>query len=262
MTYCTLTLEVAEGLARVDLARPAVRNRIDAEFCNDLRSLGLELGARRDVRAVLITAQGEYFSVGGDIETFAVDREQLPARILTWTAELHVGLTRLLTMDAPLVAAVQGAVAGGAASLVAACDVVCIAATAHISSAYPHIGFSADLGATFTFAARMGLARARRFLLLSETLDAQAALEAGLVDRICAVESLRPQSEALARQLANGPTRALGEIRRLMLTAFGRPLESQLEAEALAQTRVAATLDAWEGVTAFRDKRAPGFQGR
>jgi 2-(1,2-epoxy-1,2-dihydrophenyl)acetyl-CoA isomerase len=262
MKYNTLTLQVADGLARVELARPALRNRIDAEFCRDLRSLADELATRRDVRAVLVTAQGEYFSVGGDVDSFAADREQLQGLILDWTGELHLGLTRLMTMDPPIVVAVQGAVAGGAASLVAACDVVCLASSARISSAYPKIGLSADLGATFTFAARMGLARARRFLLLGETLDAQAALESGLADRICAAESLQSESEAVARQLASGPTRALGELRRLMLNVFARPLESQLEAEAQAQCRVGATEDAWRGIVAFREKRRPEFQGR
>jgi 2-(1,2-epoxy-1,2-dihydrophenyl)acetyl-CoA isomerase len=259
--YRTLTLTVADGLARIELVRAALRNRIDAEFCGDLRSLALELGTRRDIRAALITAQGEYFSVGGDIDTFASDRGRLPVRVRDWTADLHGALTRLLTMDPPLVAAVQGTVAGGAASLVAACDVVCIASAARISAAYPLIGFSADLGATFTLAARMGLARARRFLLLGETLDAQAALEVGLADRVCAAESLQSESEAIARRLASGPTKALGEIRRLMLTALGRPLESQLEAEAQAQVRIAGTLDAWEGVVAFRARRRPSFRG-
>lgn len=261
MKYSTLTLNVADGLARIELARPALRNRIDAEFCRDLCSLAHELGTRRDVRAALITAQGEYFSVGGDIDSFASDRQRLPHLILDWTGALHLGLTRLMTMDPPIVVAVQGTVAGGAASLVAACDVVCMSASARIGSAYPHIGLSADLGATFTFAARMGLARARRFLLLGEILDAPAALATGLVDKVCAAELLQSESEAIARQLASGPTKALGEMRRLMLTAFAKPIESQLEAEAQAQCRVGATGDAWRGIVAFRDKRRPGFRG-
>lgn len=261
MNYTTLSLKVADGLARIELARPALRNCIDAEFCRDLCALANQLSSRRDVRAALLTAQGEYFSVGGDIHSFAADRERLPQLILDFTGALHLGLTRLMMMDAPIVAAVQGTVAGGAASLVAACDVVCMSASAHISSAYSRIGLSADLGASFTFAARMGLARARRFLLLGEILDAQAALATGLVDKVCDGESLQSESEAIALQLANGPTKALGEMRRLMLTAFSKPLESQLEAEAQAQCRVGASGDAWRGMVAFREKRPPRFQG-
>lgn len=262
MSYSALDLEVTDGMARVVLNRPALRNKIDDEFCRDLNSVSIELGSRSDVRAVLISAQGDYFSVGGDIEAFASDREGLPRRILEWTNELHRALNRLLTMDPPLVAAVQGPVAGGAASLVAACDVVCMASSARISSAYPRIGFSADVGATFTFAARMGLARARRFLLLGESLSAEEALASGLVDRICTTELLHSQSEAIARQLAAGPTKALGEMRRLMLTALGAPIESQLDAEARAQIRIGATEDAWRGVVGFRNKRRPEFQGK
>jgi 2-(1,2-epoxy-1,2-dihydrophenyl)acetyl-CoA isomerase len=109
---------------------------------------------------------------------------------------------------------------------------------------------------------RMGLARARRFLLLNETLSAADALAVGLVDEVLTADQLQARAQTVARQLAAGPTRALGEIRRLLLSAHDQPLETQLELEAQALARVAGTSDARDGLTAFAQKRKPEFQGR
>jgi len=109
---------------------------------------------------------------------------------------------------------------------------------------------------------RMGLARARKFLLLNETLDAAGALAAGLADEVVAADQLTARADAVARQLAAGPTKAFGEIRRLLLSAEDQPLEAQLELEAQALSRTASTADAREGLTAFAQKRRPVFVGR
>jgi 2-(1,2-epoxy-1,2-dihydrophenyl)acetyl-CoA isomerase len=109
---------------------------------------------------------------------------------------------------------------------------------------------------------RMGLARARRFLLLNETLSAPDALAVGLVDEVVTADQLQARAQTVARQLAAGPTRAFGEIRRLLLSAQDQPLETQLELEAQALARIAGTSDARDGLTAFAQKRKPEFQGR
>ena len=111
------------------------------------------------------------------------------------------------------------------------------------------------------YARRMGVARTRRFLLLNETLDASAALAAGLVDEVTSLDDFAARAEAIAQQLASGPTRAFGEMRRLLLSVQDQPLETQLELEAQALARSAATADAREGLTAFAAHRKPVFLG-
>jgi 2-(1,2-epoxy-1,2-dihydrophenyl)acetyl-CoA isomerase len=108
----------------------------------------------------------------------------------------------------------------------------------------------------------MGVARARRFLLLAEMLDSATAAGLGLVDHLVDDEVLLAEAEKAAEKLALGPTRAYGEIRRLFGRALGQPLEAQMEDEAQGLARVAATNDAREGITAFVEKRKPNFQGR
>lgn len=108
----------------------------------------------------------------------------------------------------------------------------------------------------------MGLARARNFLLRNQTLDAASALAAGLVDDVVPADTLLAHAEQIAVQLAAGPTKAYGEVRRLLLSVQDQPLEAQLELEAQALARIAATADAREGLLSFTEKRKPRFCGR
>jgi 2-(1,2-epoxy-1,2-dihydrophenyl)acetyl-CoA isomerase len=164
-------------------------------------------------------------------------------------------------MDAPIVAAVHGVCAGGMSGVIAGSDIVIARADARFVAAYAGIAFSCDAGSSAMYTRRMGPAGARRFLLLNQTLDAAAALEAGLADEVVAADAFSERAESLVATLAAGPTRAFGEMRRLLLSAPITPLETQLELEAQALARCAATADAREGLTAFSQKRAPAFTG-
>jgi 2-(1,2-epoxy-1,2-dihydrophenyl)acetyl-CoA isomerase len=258
----TFECEITDGLARVILNRPDRGNPIDGEFCREF-SLGMaEISEREDVRAVLMCARGKLFSVGGDLAALGVQGTALPATIKTWTADFHAAIVRMARMRAPVVAAVHGHVAGGSVSLMAAADLVVIGKSARITSAFARIGFSPDSGSTTTLTARMGPMRARRFFLMAETLDADAALSAGLVDFVVDDGAVVAEAERIAREFACGPTEAYGGIKRLFLQASNRSLESQLEDEAQTLAAISKTADAREGIKAFQEKRKPVFAGR
>lgn len=262
MASKSVVLAITDGLARLTLNRPEQGNPFDGEFCSDFCDAVNDLAARSDVRSVLLLASGRFFSVGGDIEQFSRHLDILPKMILTWTADLHMGLARLAFLDAPIVACVHATAMGGAVALIANSDLVFGARSARFGAGYPQIGYSCDAGASFGLASRMGLARARRFLLLNEMLDAEAAAQAGLIDYVVDDAEVVAQAESAALRFSQGPTRAYGEIRRLLRRAFGQPYEAQLEDEARGLARAAATLDAREGITAFLQKRPPQFTGR
>ena len=253
---------VGDGLARVTLNTPDRGNPIDQTFCREIKELAVELGERNDVRAVLLAAKGRFFSVGGDIKSFARDRSAIPAIVKSWTADLHSAIARLMRMNAPVVAAVQGDVAGGSVSLVASADIVFAADTVKFTAAFPTIGFSADSGSTITLSQRMGFSRAKRFLLMSETLNARAALESGLVDFVTTGDQLMAEAEATAKKLAAGATLAYGGIKQTMFKARHQGVESQMEDEAQTLATVSRSDDAWEGLSAFLEKRSPRFKGK
>lgn len=262
MSYESIQLDVHDGLARVTLNQPDTGNPIDGPFCVEWLRLANELGGRKDVRAILIAAKGRFFSVGGDIGGFVQRVDELPDVIREWTGNLHMGLARLARLDAPLVAAVHATCAGGGCSLVANCDLVFGARSAKFGANYTQIGFSCDAGASFGLASRMGVARARRFVLMAEMVDAQEAARLGLVDHVVDDAIVQAEAERAAIKLSQGPTRAYGELRRLFSRSLGQPFEAQLEDEAQALARAASTQDAREGITAFMEKRPTKFQGR
>lgn len=261
-SLATMRCTVGAGVARIVLSNPDRGNPIDGPFAAEFKALVTHLSGRAEVRAVLIAAEGRFFSVGGDIKGFARAREQVPDVVRGWTADLHSAIARLMRMRAPVVVAAQGNVAGGAVSLVAAADIVYAADTVSFTAAFPMIGFSADSGSTVTLSQRMGFSRAKRFLLMSETLTAADALAAGLVDYVTAPEALAAEAEAAAARLAAGATLAYGGIKQTMLRARSQGLESQMEDEAQTLAGIAASDDAWEGIQAFLAKRKPQFRGR
>lgn len=261
MEFAKLRIAMADGVARLTFCDAARGNPMDGALCAELAEAAAVLSEDRSVRCVLLTAEGRAFSYGGDIASFVADLDTLPANIKRWTTTLHSAVARFQRMDAPIVAAVHGVCAGGMSAFVAGADMVVAAAGARFVSAYAGIGYSNDAGSSIMYARRMGIARTRRFLLMNETLDAEAALSAGLVDEVTANDALLPRAEAIARGLAQGPTRAFGEMRRLLNSVSDQPLETQLELEAQALARSAATADAREGLTAFAQRRAPAFTG-
>ena len=262
MSFKQLSLTVENGLARLNFTNPSKGNPIDAVLCAEICEAAIQLSENPAVRCVLVTAEGKSFSFGGDIASFVGDLDGLPANIKRWTTTLHSGIARLQRMDAPIVAAVQGVCAGGMSAFVAGSDIVVAADNAKFVSAYAGIGYSNDAGSSIMYTRRMGIARTRKFLLLNETLDADAALAAGLADEVVTLDELVARAETIALQIAAGPTRAFGEMRRLMTSVEDQPLETQLELEAQALARTAATQDAREGLMAFAEKRAAIFKGK
>ena len=258
----SIHVELQDGLAILTLAQPARGNPFDGPFGRDFKDVASALLNCAELRAVLLRAEGANFSFGGDLKTFYPARDRLAPLVRDWTAELHMGLQRFWRLPVPVVTAVQGYAMGGGVALLAGCDVVLAGASARIGSAFAQLGFSCDSGSTVTLTYRMGVARARRFVLLAEVLRSEEAMQAGLVDQIIADAQLQDDALALARKLAAGPTVAYGETKRLFMKAGAAQLEAQLEDEALTLARVSATLDAQEGIAAQVEKRKPVFQGR
>ncbi len=256
-----INLVIEGGVANLTLTRPDAGNALNWALV-DAFAEGCETIARDgSVRAVLIDAEGKNFCVGGDLKAFA--READPAGFLGRLARrLHGGVEALANLSAPVVMAVQGAAAGAGLSLVAGADLVIASRSSSYAMAYTGIGLVADGGATWFLPRVIGLRRAQDLAYTNRRLSAEEALEWRLVSRLVDDDVLRAEAQALARQIAQGPTLAYGELKRLYAASYAAELSTQLEAEASAISKAMGSEDARNAVAAFLERRKPEFFGR
>jgi 2-(1,2-epoxy-1,2-dihydrophenyl)acetyl-CoA isomerase len=170
--------------------------------------------------------------------------------------------SRFSRMRAPLVVAVNGTAAGAGMSLAVSGDLVLAADVAKFTMAYTAAGLSPDGSSSYFLPRLIGLRRTQELMLTNRRLSAQEAFEWGLVNRVVAADDLQQQARALAAQLAQGPTRAFGTVKRLLNESFTGTLETQMELEARGIAAMAGTPDGREGIQAFLEKRKPSFSGR
>ena len=259
--YKTLLLDVRDHIAHITLNRPDAANSINEEMGIDLMNASLRCDEDPEIRAVLISGAGKIFSGGGDLKAFSAKGNQLPYYVKEITTYLHAAMSRLTRMDAPVVAAVHGAVAGAGLSIAIACDIVIAAETTRFTVAYTRAGLVPDGSSTYFLPRIVGLKRALELTLTNRIFSAQEALQWGLVTRVVPENELLAQARAVAVQLANGPTRAYGVSKRLLHSGWSETLETQMENESQAIANSARTEDAREGITAFLEKRPPKYKG-
>lgn len=247
------------GLAHVRLARGPSGNVLDLELIEALRAalVGLDPDS---VRAVLISAEGANFCVGGDLKGMdaAADRG---AMLRAMADPFHEGLRALDALGVPVVSAVNGVAAGGGLSLALAGDVVIGGAGSAYMMAYTAIGLSCDGGASHRLPKLVGLRLAQEMAYLNRRLDANEALAAGLITRIVPDDTLVDEATAIARRLADGPTAAFRRMKHLLDSGARNELSAHFDAEAEAISACAAGHDGGEGVRAFLERRKPAFTG-
>lgn len=262
MEFKTLLFDIRDNVAHITLNRPNEANSINEEMGKDLMHAALRCDEDPEIRAVLISGAGKIFSGGGDLKAFSAKGDQLPYYVKEITTYLHAAMSRLTRMDAPVVAAVHGAVAGAGMSIAIACDIVVAAETTRFMVAYTRAGLTPDGSATYFLPRIVGLKRALELTLTNRMFSAQEALQWGLVTRVVPDNELLAQARAIAFQLAAGPTRAYGVSKRLLHSGWAETLETQMENESQAIANSARTADAREGITAFLEKRPPKYKGK
>lgn len=263
----TVMLDVAEGVATLSFNRPASLNALSLEMMQDLARAVAELRARKEVAVVVLTGAGEHFMAGGDVNDFAGQLGlSAPARLASFKAMveqyINVTVTALQALPQPVVGRVRGACAGFGMSLVLGCDLVVCADDAKFTTAYAALGLPGDGAVSYFLPRLVGSRKALELMLLAERFDAAEALRLGLVNRVVPAAHLDAEVAGLVARLKAGPRQAHCEIKRLLQASFDTRLESQLQSEAEAFARCAASPDFAEGVRAFLEKRPPEFGGR
>ena len=250
--------ERQDGVLVLTLNRPEKLNAITGELLDALYAALKEGEEDREVRALLLTGAGRAFSAGQDLTEFGDRKPDYEAHLRRYNRVVEA----LSGLEKPLVVAVNGVAAGAGMSLALWGDLRLAAVGASFTTAFVRIGLVPDSGLSFLLPRLVGLAKAQELLLLSPRLSAEEALALGLVQRVVPADKLMEEALCLAKELAQGPTRAYALTKKLLLETYRLSLTEALALEAVLQGQAGQTQDHEEGVRAFREKRPPRFQGR
>jgi 2-(1,2-epoxy-1,2-dihydrophenyl)acetyl-CoA isomerase len=255
----TVRLEIRDQIAFLTLARPEAANTMNLQFGREFLAAALAIEAAR-ARAVVLTGQGRNFCFGGDLKGMVASGTDVSAYLSELTTNLHAGMALLARLDAPVIAAVNGTAAGAGLGLVLAADLAIAARGAKFVLAYTGVGLTPDAGCSFLLPRAVGYKRAMELLLTNRVLDAQQALDWGLVNQVVDDEGLAESAAALAARLAAGPVGAFGGVKRLLAEAEPA-FEAQLARESRSISARGTTAEGREGIAAFLEKRTPRFSG-
>jgi 2-(1,2-epoxy-1,2-dihydrophenyl)acetyl-CoA isomerase len=265
----------AVGILTID--RRERLNSLDVETAQDFRRAGLQLARDRDVRAVLVRAEGGVFCSGADLKYIRDGGDdadlgylqpgtrqpnegygEIFKQILEY---IHSTISEIRRAPKPFIAVVDGPAAAGGFGIAMSCDLVLASDRAWFEWAYFKTGLTGAESSTFFLPRLLGLRKALELVLLNPRLSAAEALDWGLINRVFPHESLDSEALRIATQLADAPTAAVGVAKNLLNQAAGMDrLDVHLDAELTELARIADGANFAEGISAFFEKRAPEFE--
>jgi enoyl-CoA hydratase/carnithine racemase len=252
------------GVATITFDRPEALNALTFDVYQELHDLFPRLEHRDEVRAVVLTGAGRGFCSGGDVNEIIrhLLGRDMPA-LLAFTRLTCDVVAGMRSLRKPIIAALNGTVAGAGAALALAADLRIAAPSAKIGFLFVRVGLAgADMGCAYLLPRAVGLGLATELLMTGDVIPAEEAYRIGLYNRLIPQESLLAEATALALRLASGPGFAIGTTKELLNEGMGGDLASALGNEARAQAICMQTQDFKEASEAFTAKREPRFRGR
>jgi 2-(1,2-epoxy-1,2-dihydrophenyl)acetyl-CoA isomerase len=255
-------VEVEDGVAVLTLNHPEVMNAISVDMLEGLIE-AFDFIEDRDngVRCVVMTGAGKGFCAGANLQGRNTSTSKKTNAGSVLESHYHPLLRRMRRLHCPMLTAINGAAAGAGMSLSLMGDLKLASRSAYFLQAFRRIGLVPDAGSTWMLPRLVGTARAMELSLLGEKLPAEKALDWGLINRVYDDAELMGEAKKMAKELANGPTKALALIRGLYWDSPENTFEEQLDLEFRTQRVAGATADFKEGVTAFLEKRPAKFRG-
>ena len=246
------------GVVRVTLDRPQAKNALSRAVNLELRRLAVELGQDRDVRAVVLTGAGGAFSSGADLKE---RRGVAAADTGPYVDAIAGAITAWAEMPRPTIAALSGVALGGGLELALACDFRIAVEEAVMGLSEVRLGIMPGAGGTQRLARLVGVARAKELVMTGRRIDAQRALEIGLVGRVVPAAQLMAAADELAGELAACAPLSLAMAKQAIDQGIGLPLDQALALERRCYDVTLRSEDRNEGLRAFAEKRPPRFTG-
>lgn len=264
MTFSTIEFAIEAGVATITLNRPDRLNSFTEAMHAELREAFATIKASPSVRCVLLTGNGRGFCAGQDLadatEQAAASGERIDLE--TAIADNYAPLvTTIMTLEMPVICAVNGVAAGAGANIALAADIVLAARSAAFIQAFCKIGLIPDAGGTWTLPRLVGRSRAMALSLLGDKVSAEQAEQWGMIWRCIDDDVLMTEARKMAEHLAMQPTKGLALTKQAINASENNTLEQQLLLEGQLQGIAGQTSDFNEGVTAFLEKRPAKFVG-
>ncbi len=254
--------DAESAVATITLDRPERLNALTFEVYEELRDTFRALDSEPGVRAVLLTGEGRAFCSGGDVEDIIGPLFERDYRgLLDFTRATGELVLAILRCRRPVVAALNGTVAGAGAVIASACDLRIAAESARIAFLFTKVGLSgADMGASWLLPRLVGHGRATELLMTGDFIDAARAYEIGLYNRVVADDELAAEARRWAEKLARGPSFGLEVTKKLLLREAAMDVESAMAAEVEIQAACMLDPNFREAYEAFVAKRRPEFE--
>ncbi|MDI6878409.1 MAG: enoyl-CoA hydratase [Desulfitobacteriaceae bacterium] len=251
-----------EGIATITLNRPEKMNAFTLEMIDQWAEALRDCQADPDTKVVVVTGAGKAFCSGGDVTKMGRDGVvPLDKKNFLWEHVHQIALT-IETMDKPVVAALNGLAIGAGLDMALMCDIRFAADSAKFSEGYVKVGLIPGDGGTYFLPRLVGVAKALELCVTGEFVDAEEAMRIGMVNKVFPADKLMEETYAFARKIANGPSLAIGMIRRAIYQNVRMELRTALDMISSHMAVIQFTDDHQEGVAAFRERRQPRFQGR
>jgi len=260
MTYTTLLLDVADGIATITVNRPDKLNALNADVIRELGLVGERLATDPTIRGAILTGAGpKAFVAGADIAELA---QQGPLDGRQRALDGQRAMRSIERCGKPVIAAVNGFALGGGCELAMCCHVRLASTTAKFGQPEVKLGLCPGYGGTVRLPRLVGKGRALELLLTGRMIDADEALRIGLVSRVVAPEALLDEARAMLRGILQMGPLAIAACLDAVDQGHDLTVEDALRIEAAHFGLLSATADMREGTTAFLEKRAPAFSGR
>ena len=256
----SILLKTENQIAFITLNRPEVFNSFNRKMAFLMQET-LDICTNDDnIRAIVITGNGKAFCAGQDIGEIT-NPELNPGFRKILDDHYNPIIKKIRTIEKPIVAAVNGVAAGAGANMALACDIVLAAENASFIQAFSKIGLIPDSAGTFFLPRIIGIQKATALMMLGDKVSAIDAFNIGMIYKVFAPGIFDEEVLAIAHNLANLPTKALGLTKRLLNQSLTNNLEQQLQLESDLQIEASSTNDYAEGVASFVEKRKPIFKG-